>query len=230
MKENSVWKNRRLFLALSWAGVAAVILLSVWAGGPMVRFISQPERFRDWVERSGVWGWLGYCSMVFLQVVVALLPGEPFEIAGGYAFGALWGTALYLAAATAGSMAVFALVRQFGRPLVRLYFPEEKLRLLRFLRTGRRRVLLLALLFLLPGTPKDLMCYFAGLTEIRWPVWLLICSLGRLPAALPSALGGNALGTEQYGTALAVFAAALVISGGGLWLFQKTCRENERQG
>ncbi len=226
MKENSVWKNRRLFLALSWVGVAAVILLSVWAGGPMVRFISQPERFRDWVERSGVWGVLGYCCMVFLQVVVALLPGEPFEIAGGYAFGALWGTALYLAAATAGSMAVFALVRRFGRPLVRLYFPEEKLRLLRFLGTGRKRELLFAFLFLLPGTPKDLMCYFAGLTELRWSVWLLISSLGRLPAAITSTLGGDALGTGNYGIAIAVFVLALAISGGGLWLFQKTCREN----
>ena len=42
---------------------------------------------------------------------------------------------------------------------------------------------------MIPGTPKDLLCYFAGLTDMKFPVFLLICSLGRLPSLVTSTIG-----------------------------------------
>lgn len=224
-------KNRKWFLALAWAGIAAVAALSVIAGIPMVRFASQPERFRDWIDSHGLWGDLAFVGMVMAQILIAVIPGEPFEIAAGYAFGALEGTLLYLLAATLGSMGVFFLVRRFGRPLVELLFPPEKLRWLRFLKTSPKRELLFLLVFMLPGTPKDLLCYFAGLTDIRIPVWLVICSLGRIPSVITSTIGGDALGEQNYTFAIIVFAVSLAISAGGLWLFHRICgkRENRKE-
>ena len=104
-------KHRKWFLALAWAGIAAVAALSVAAGVPMVRFASQPEKFRDWIASHGVWGALAFVGMVMAQILIAVIPGEPFEIAAGYAFGAWEGTLLYLLAATLGSLGVFFLVR-----------------------------------------------------------------------------------------------------------------------
>lgn len=224
-------KNRKWFLALAWAGIAAVAALSVIAGIPMVRFASQPERFRDWIDSHGLWGDLAFVGMVMAQILIAVIPGEPFEIAAGYAFGAPEGTLLYLLAATLGSMGVFFLVRRFGRPLVELLFPPEKLRWLRFLKTSPKRELLFLLVFMLPGTPKDLLCYFAGLTDIRIPVWLVICSLGRIPSVITSTIGGDALGERNYTFAIIVFAVSLAISAGGLWLFHRICgkRENRKE-
>ena len=224
-------KNRKWFLALAWAGIAAVAALSVIAGIPMVRFASQPERFRDWIDSHGLWGDLAFVGMVMAQILIAVIPGEPFEIAAGYAFGAWEGTLLYLLAATLGSMGVFFLVRRFGRPLVELLFPPEKLRWLRFLKTSPKRELLFLLVFMLPGTPKDLLCYFAGLTDIRIPVWLVICSLGRIPSVITSTIGGDALGERNYTFAIIVFAVSLAISAGGLWLFHRICgkRENRKE-
>ena len=222
-------KHRKLFLALAWAGIAAVAVLSVAAGVPMVRFASQPEKFRDWIASHGIWGALAFVGMVILQILIAVIPGEPFEIAAGYAVGAWEGTALYLLAATVGSLGVFFLVRRFGRPLVELLFPPEKLRWLRFLKTNPRRELLFLLVFMLPGTPKDLLCYFAGLTDIRIPVWLVICSLGRIPSVITSTLGGDALGERNYTFAILVFAVSLAVSAGGLWLFHRICARRERK-
>ena len=222
-------KNRKWFLALAWAGIAAVAALSVIAGIPMVRFASQPERFRDWIDSHGLWGDLAFVGMVMAQILIAVIPGEPFEIAAGYAFGAWEGTLLYLLAASLGSMGVFFLVRRFGRPLVELLFPPEKLRWLRFLKTSPKRELLFLLVFTLPGTPKDLLCYFAGLTDIRIPVWLVICSLGRIPSVITSTLGGDALGERNYTFAVIVFAASLAVSAGGLWLFHRLCARRERK-
>jgi len=211
-------------VALAAAFMAAVLWL---VGEPMIRFVSQPDKFRDWVDGHGVGGRLAYMGMVLFQVVFAILPGEPFEVAGGYAFGALEGTVLCLAAATAGSMLVFLFVRRFGVRFVRVFFSEEKIASLRFLKTNKKRVLLLLLIFMLPGTPKDLLCYYAGLTDIKLPAWLLICSFGRIPSVVTSTLGGSALGTRQYLLSGVIFLATLVISAVGLTIYYRICRQEK---
>lgn len=207
---------------------AALLILLVFAAGwlfwrvgkPMLQLVSEPARFRDWVQARGIWGRLAYAGMVIVQVLVALIPGEPLEIAGGYAFGALEGTMLCLAAATLGSMLVFALVRRFGVRLVELFFPREKLRSLRFLQSNRRSNYLFMIIFMLPGTPKDLLCYFAGLTDMKLITWLLICSVGRIPSVVTSTIGGDALGTKSYVFAVVVFAVTLALSAAGVLAYQ----------
>ena len=217
---------------LSLAAVVIFILLSLalawFVGRPLIRFARQPEQFRAWVEGHGLWAPLAYAAMVFLQVVVAVIPGEPLEIAGGYAFGAWQGTALCLAGAVLGSVAVFALVRRWGRGLVEVFFPADKLEKLHFLlRTSPKRTALLWLIFTVPGTPKDLLCYFAGLTDLRWTTWLLIASVGRLPSIITSTVGGNALGLQNYQFAAITFAATTVIAGVGLVIYRQVCRRHK---
>ena len=82
---------------------------------------------------------------------------------------------------------------------------------------------------MLPGTPKDLLCYFAGLTDIRFPVWLVICSLGRIPSLVTSTVGGDALGTGHYWFAGVVFAATLAVSSLGLLLYRRICRRHQKK-
>ena len=89
---------------------------------------------------------------------------------------------LCLLGAFLGSVAVFAVVRKWGVPLVEVFFPKEKLNKLAFLKTSPKRTALLWLVFTVPGTPKDLLCYFAGLTDLPWRTWLLIATVGRLPS------------------------------------------------
>ena len=208
-----------LFAALAW-----------FVGRPMIRFARQPEQFRSWVDGHGAWGCAAYAAMVFLQVVVAIIPGEPLEIAGGYAFGAWWGTALCLIGAVLGSAAVFALVRRWGRPLAEVVFPKEKLDKLQFLHSSPKRTALLWLIFTAPGTPKDLLCYFAGLTDMKWRTWLLIATVGRLPSIVTSTVGGGALGDRNYTAAAIAFGVALVAAGVGYLVYRAVCRRNGQKG
>ena len=218
-----------------YVGIAAIAIaviataLIIWlAGVPLVRFASEPEKFRQWVDNNGIWSRFAYIGMVILQVVIAVLPGEPFEIAAGYAFGAVEGSILCIAASTLGSITVFLLVRYFGVPLVEVFFSEEKLHRIKFLKTTPKRDFIFFIIFMIPGTPKDLLCYFAGLTDIRLSLWLLICSLGRLPSIVTSTVGGDALGTSNYWFAAAVFAITLVISLVGLLFYKKICNRHEK--
>ena len=168
MKKIDLTQKQQKILAASAIVVYIFVMVAVGIliGIPIVRFVSEPEQFRLWVDSHGIWGPVLYISFVFLQVVVALIPGEVFEIVGGYAFGTWMGTMLCLLGSTLGSIAVFALVRRYGVRLVEVFFPLEKLKALHFLRKSPKRIFLFLIIFMRPGTPKDLLCYYAGLTDM----------------------------------------------------------------
>lgn len=225
-KERSEKQKKWFGVAILLAVLAASALICWKVGRPMLQLAADPEAFRQWIEARGIWGRFLYVGMVFLQVFVAVIPGEPLEIVGGCAFGTVEGMLLCLLGGMLGSSAVIVLVRRFGIRLVKLFFSEEKLRSIRFLKSSPRRTFLFMLIFTLPGTPKDLLCYFAGLTDIRFPALLLICTLGRIPSVVTSAILGDALGTRSYFLAIVVFIVTLAVSCGGLLLYQRICKRN----
>ncbi len=218
---------------IAGSGLALFFLLSAlvcwFAGRPLIHFAQEPERFRQWVDQQGPLAPLLFTGMVILQVIVAVIPGEPLEIAAGYAFGAVEGTILCVLGTFLGGILVFLLVRRFGLRAVEIFFPTEKLQRLRFLHNERRLARWVFLIFFLPGTPKDVMCYFVGLTSMPLRTWALISAVARLPSIITSTVGGNALGMGEYTFAIIVFAATLVISGIGLLLYRAVCSARERR-
>ena len=112
-------------------------LVAWFIGKPMISLVSEPERFRDWVESRGNWGRLIFIGMMVFQVLIALVPGEPLEIGAGYAFGAVEGTLLCVAGVTIGSLLVFGLVRRFGIRLVEVFFDTGKIKQLKFLQNEK---------------------------------------------------------------------------------------------
>ncbi len=194
--------------------------VSWYIGRPIIEFVSEPEKFRVWVENGGIWSKIAFIGMVMFQVVIALVPGEPLEIGAGYAFGAIEGTLLTVIGVTLGSLVVFSLVRKFGVMLVEIFFSREKISSLKFLQKSKKRDFVIFLLFFLPGTPKDLITYFAGLTDMKLSYMLWLSAVVRLPSVITSTLGGDALGTEKYIMAIIVFIITLIISFIG-WLIFK---------
>ena len=222
---NEKQKKHRLIL-LVLAAVAAITAGAWVLTKPILALANDPAAARSWIEGLGIWGPLAYLALIVLQIVVAVIPGEPFEILGGYAFGTLWGTVLYLIASAAGGMLVFLFVRRWGLRFARIFFSEKKMASLRFLHRSARRDLLFLLLFLIPGTPKDILCYVAGLTDMKWQRLLLICSVGRLPSVITSTVGGDAIGGRDYRFALIVFAVTAVISLIGLVVYRVICKRH----
>lgn len=231
MKKIDLTKKQQKILAASAIAVYILVMLAVGVviGIPILRFVSEPEQFRLWVDGHGIWGPVLYVAFVFLQVVVALIPGEVFEIVGGYAFGTWMGTLLCLLGSTLGSMAVFALVRRYGVKLVQVFFSLDKLEALHFLKKSPKRIFLFWIIFMIPGTPKDLLCYYAGLTDMKWKTFILIGSLGRIPAMITSTIGGDALGLQNYVFAIVIFVIAVAISGIGLFIYNHICQKKKRK-
>lgn len=221
-------KRKKLLSALGIGlFVAALAVAAALLWKPLVGFFSEPQNLRNWVERNALWSRLGFMLLTAIQVIVAVIPGEPFEIAAGYAFGALEGTLLSMGGIVLGSIAVFLFVRKFGLRAVRVFFPQEKIDKLRFLRDQKRLTRIAFLLFLIPGTPKDIMTYCVGLTNMKLSTWMVICTLARIPSILTSTLGGDALGTKNLWCAAAIFIATALLSLGGLWLYSRINRTSD---
>ena len=217
------------------AKAAAVIILVTAIGlticvlyfGSLKRMATDPVYAREWFMSHHPYGGLVYCLLAIVQIFAAFIPGEPLELAAGYAFGAVKGTLLCLLAEGLGSVIVLLLVRKFGPSVVRLFFTDEQLDKLKFLHYSPKRLLLFAIIFMIPGTPKDLLCYFAGLTDIDLTKLIIICTLGRIPSVVTSTLGGSAIGDRKYLFAVVVFAVTAVLSLAGLAIYNRICAKHK---
>ena len=214
-------KQRKLVWLLAVAVfILFCVLVGIFIGIPMVRLAENPEAFRSWVDQSGVWGRILFVGMVVLQVVVAIIPGEPLELAAGYAFGVVMGTVMCVIGITLGSVIVFLAVRRFGMKIVSLFFDEEKIDKLKFLHYSKRRNLWIFIIFFIPGTPKDILCYFVGLTDIRLSHWVLITSIARLPSIITSTMVAHSAGMQNYTTAGIVLIITVIISLVGMMFYR----------
>lgn len=230
-KYSELSEKSKKFIAIG--GVALFLIITVvvsyFVGRPMVKFAAEPEKFREWIDSFGAYGYLVFLGMMVLQVFVAIIPGEPLEIVAGYAFGMIEGTLLCMAGAFIGSMLVFMFVRKFGVKAVEIFFPMEKINSIKFLHNAKKRDTLIFIIFLLPGTPKDLLCYFVGLTDIKLSTWMIITSIARIPSIVTSTIGGNALGVKNYVFAIIMLGVTLAISAVGLLIYKAITKRNQRR-
>lgn len=219
-------KHRKILYSLSIVVfILFCVLVTRYVGIPMVRFAENPEQFRAWVDSYGNWSRVVFLGMVVLQVLVAFIPGEAIELAAGYAFGILEGTILSMAGIVIGSWIIFILVRKYGIKVVEVFFDQKKISEVRFLNTSKKTKVLSFLLMLIPGTPKDFLSYFAGLTQLTLKQWLLIVVIARLPSVLTSTVTGAAAGEEQYGLAIIMLIITSIISIAGILYYRRLCRE-----
>ncbi len=204
-------------------------LAAYFAGKPLVAFASRPEEFRAWLERQGVWGPLLFSGMMVLQVIVAVIPGGPLQIAAGYAFGIWWGTVISVLSTVLAGALVFLAVRKWGVKIVDLFFSIEQVRSLPILRDQRKLHFWLFILMLIPGTPKDLLSYAVGLTSMPLSHWVVISLIARTPAIAASTISGNALGTENYIVAAVTLAVTAVLAGLGLLVYRHLAPEEKSE-
>ena len=222
--------KKKIYLAAIIVALIFIGAVGYLVGKPMVEFVREPERFRAWVDSSGFVSRVIFVGMVVFQLIIALIPGEPLEMGAGYAFGALEGTILCIIGCVIGSALVFLFVRRFGVKLVEVFFPREKIRSLRFLQDSRRLNLLTFIVFFIPGTPKDLLSYFIGLTDMKLGTWLCITAVARIPSIVTSTVTGDALGLKDYQFALIAFGVTLALSLLGILVYRRLSARRHPNG
>ncbi|WP_319408266.1 VTT domain-containing protein [uncultured Desulfosarcina sp.] len=175
------------------------------------RWISDRDQVEQFVAAFGRGAPLAFITLQVLQVVLAPVPGEATGFIGGYIFGTARGFIYSSLALAAGSWINFAIGRFVGRRYVRQWIPTEKMARFDHL-LKRQGIIVLLILFIFPGFPKDYLCLFLGITAIPLKAFLLIASIGRMPGTFMLSLQGEYLFQKNYAVFAVVFGVTLLVA------------------
>lgn len=164
---------------------------------------------------------IAFIALVALQIILAFLPGEPLELASGYLLGSWQGTIVCLIGSMIGTWIVYILVKIFKRSIIDVMFKNEKVEEVRQLMSSKKGMTWLFILFLIPGTPKDIMTYVASLSDIELKNWLILTTIGRIPSIVTSTFLSCSLKNGEIFSAIMIFVVTIILTVLGIVLYKR---------
>lgn len=209
-----------------------IIVLSLFLGTiiylfPIMRDLSTLEgqiAFKEKVENSGVLGMLSLFGLQVAQIFLIIVPGEPIEILAGMCYGSLWGTVFIMVSACIISTSIFLLVRKFGRKFVYDFCDKKKVEKIensKVFQNPKKIEFIMLILFLIPGTPKDLLVYVAGLLPIKPLKFIIISTFARFPSVITSTLAGEQLAIGDWKMSIILYVAILILVALAVFIINK---------
>jgi len=171
---------------------------------------SSSDKLSEFLQHLGPYSPAVFVLLQVLQVVAAPFPGELTGVAGGFVYGETLGFMLSTVGLSLGSWVAFELASILGRPFVERFVRTEVLQKFNFL-TSRTGTLICFVLFLVPGFPKDYLCYVLGLSRMKLSTFLIVCMVGRLPGTYLLTMQGSTIRNEEYHTFLFITVASVAI-------------------
>lgn len=201
-----------LILIIAILAIATIYMM------PIIKQINTPEgqeEFKAKITNSGIIGILILFGLELAQIVLAILPGEPIEILAGICFGPIWGTIFLMISVFIVTCIIYFLVKKFGRDFIYEFFPKEKVNKLensKLFKDEKKIELVMIILFLIPGTPKDLLVYIGGLLPIQTSRFLAISTLLRFPSIISSTIAGANIIEGQWKAGILAYIITFAIT------------------
>ena len=182
------------------------------------------EAFKNKVNDSGFVGLLMLFGLQVAQIFLFILPGEPIEILAGMCYGG-WGGLLFITISVCIiTTGIFFLVRKLGRKFVYDFCDEEKVKKIensKLFKNPKKVEWILIILFMIPGTPKDLLVYISGLLPIKPLHLILISTFARLPSVVSSTFAGNTLMKGEWKSSLIIYGITFLLVGAVIFIINK---------
>ena len=212
----------RLTASFRWIVVGAIVALAVgycvwlvWSDAPAYRFLVRlyvdkhflKQTLRDW----GLLAPILFMLLQALQVIVSPIPGEATGFLGGYLFGEALGLVYSTIGLTFGSVVAFWIGRWLGEHYVRKVVSKETWERLGFIIEAEGAILCF-IVYLIPGLPKDIMCYLFGISPMPLWVFALVSALGRIPGTWVLSAQGAHTATGNYLQVILISAVCAAIA------------------
>lgn len=152
-----------------------------------------------------------YLVAQILQILISFLPGEVFQFAAGYLFGVIPGLILSVIGATLGTLITFYVAKFLGEDALALFIKPEKLVKYRKMMNSERAYIVTFFIYLIPGTPKDICCYIAGISDMKPRPFILLSQAGRIPGMLGSLIFGAMYMDRNYKVMIALGVVVLAV-------------------
>ena len=212
-----------IITVISLVALVAILMYFI----PIIKNLITPEgriEFKNKINELGVWGVLLIFALQLIQIFLIIIPGEPLELLAGMCYGALGGTLFIMISSAIVTTLIMFLVRTFGRKFVYEFFAEEKIKKLessKMFKNPKRLEWIMIILFVIPGTPKDLLVYIAALLPIDPLKFIVISTIARMPSIISSTLAGSTLANGKWGATIIIYAITFSIIGIVIFLINK---------
>ena len=184
--------------------------LLVYYSPAIIRIVSSMDNFRAYIHSTGHWGPVMFILFQILQIVVAPIPGEVVQVAGGYIYGVTLGSLYTTIGLVLGSAIAFYFTRFIGRNFIARLLQKKDYKWMSFIHDEQKFSAFLFILFVIPGLPKDMLVFVAALTSMSSLRFFTILLVGRLPWIIASAAVGSTIHMQQYSIAIIISVIAVI--------------------
>lgn len=216
-------KNAKIRKIIQIVTIIIAIVVTVLLCLYFVRLYDEEnmQSFEELVNSFGIWGGIFMFVLQVVQVVLAVIPGEPIELIFGALYGTLWGTVLCIAGIVCGTALIYILVQKLGKSFVEKIIDSKQFQKLKFLHDPVKRDTFMFFLMFIPGTPKDLLTYFAPFTGISLLRILMIAAVARIPSIITSTYVGSSFVQGNHLRSIIIYAVVGVVSLAGILIYNK---------
>lgn len=224
MNKKSILKILKIGLSILSIVVFVGLIIYLF---PIMKNLTTKEgqvEFKNFVQTTGIYGFLMLFGLQFAQIFLVVLPGEPLEILAGMCYGAIGGTVFIFVSCTITSALILFLVRKFGKKYIYEFFKKEKIDKIensKLFKSPEKVELIMTILFLIPGTPKDLLVYIGGLLPIKPVRFILISTFARFPSVISSTIAGANIVNGNFGITVLVYIITFAITALFIYLVNK---------
>lgn len=215
--------NKKILINILKFFILAIVLgVSIWLIVelfPIMKNISTQDgqiEFKNKIDSMGILGMLVLFGLQFAQIFFVVLPGEPLEILAGMCYGSIGGTLFIFATVFIITSFIVFLVKFLGEKFVYSIWEKEKIDKIKnskVFKNPKKIQMLMIILFLIPGTPKDLLVYIGAMLPINAIEFILISTFVRFPSVISSTIAGANLAVGDFKMMAIVYGVTFIITG-----------------
>jgi uncharacterized membrane protein YdjX (TVP38/TMEM64 family) len=187
--------------------------------------------FKEKVNAMGFKGVIFVLLLQILQIVVAVIPGQPMEIVSGMLYGPIGGIFVCLVGIFIGTAIVFYLVRKLGTDFMQLFFSPEKIDSIKnskIFKNSAKFEFIMLIIFVIPMMPKDIFIYLGGISPVRPKRFLAIATLARIPGLFLTVYMGNRISNGNFSMVVILIAIILIIAAIGYFIYSRAEQKFEK--
>ena len=225
-KEKSKKKYKILRIVILIITILLLIGLTIYLFPMIGKLFDEQEReiFKEEIQSTGIKGMLMLLGLQGVQILLPIIPGEPIEILAGMCFGPVGGLIFLMLSSCLITALIFFTVRKLGKSFVYGVCSEEKIKKLensKLFKNSKKIEYIMLILFLIPGTPKDLLVYIAGLLPLKPLRFIIISTLARIPSMISSTMAGASIVEGNLKLGIILYAITFLIVGIVIFIAQK---------
>ena len=204
--------------------ILAIIVIAICIGViiylmPIIKNLRTTDgqmEFKQKIDDLGFLGLLMLFGLQFAQIFLIIIPGEPIEILAGMCYGGFGGLIFITVSVAILTTIISFTVRKLGRNFVYDFCDQkqiEKFEKSKLMQNTEKLEFIMMLLFLIPGTPKDLLVYIGSLLPIKPLRLILISTFARLPSVISSTYAGENLAVGDLKSSAIIYLVTFIIIG-----------------